>query len=50
MDRTYGRISKAIYLIDDNEHPYAGWEFEDVYKRQVTSCVAFPSIAAQKLR
>ena len=29
MDRTYGRISKAIYLIDDNEHPYAGWEFDN---------------------
>ncbi len=23
------RISKAIYLIDDNEHPFAGWEFDN---------------------
>ena len=24
-----GRISHAIYLIDDNEHPFAGWEFDN---------------------
>ena len=24
-----GRISRAIYLIDDNEHPFAGWEFDN---------------------
>lgn len=23
------RISRAIYLIDDNEHPFSGWEFDN---------------------
>ena len=23
------RISRAIYLIDDNEHPFSGWTFDN---------------------
>lgn len=29
MDIQYARIAHAIYLIDDNEHPFAGWEFDN---------------------
>ena len=29
MNYKNARISKAIYLIDDNEHPFAGWEFDN---------------------
>ncbi len=29
MNKEYARIARALYLIDDNEHPFAGWEFDN---------------------
>lgn len=51
MNKEYARIARSLYLIDDNEHPFAGWEFDNrglaVEKRTAYAQFDFDKVHAQ---